>query len=86
MIVADDLTEEQIKAFRLADNKTAELAEWDFAKLEEELADLSLNMDQFGFITNEEVNIDDFFVEAEEKPEKEPKKCTCPECGYVFEV
>lgn len=86
VIVADDLTEEQIKAFRLADNKTAELAEWDFAKLEEELADLSLNMDQFGFITNEEVNIDDFFVEAEEKPEKEPKKCTCPECGYVFEV
>ena len=51
-IVADDLTEEQIKAFRLADNKTAELAEWDFEKLEselQELADLDVEMAQFGF-------------------------------------
>lgn len=29
-VVADDLTDEQVKAFRLADNKTAEKAEWDF--------------------------------------------------------
>ena len=29
-IVADDLTDEQIKAFRLADNKVSEKAEWDF--------------------------------------------------------
>ena len=49
-IVADDLTEEQIKAFRLADNKTAELAEWDFSKLEAELAELAdIDMSQFGF-------------------------------------
>lgn len=51
-IIADDLTEEQIKAFRLADNKTAELAEWDFEKLETELAELAemgVNMDGFGF-------------------------------------
>ena len=32
-IIADDLTPEQIKAFRLADNKTAELADWDFEAL-----------------------------------------------------
>ena len=51
-IVADDLTEEQIKAFRLADNKTGELAEWDFAALEMELAELSaFDMDIFGFDT-----------------------------------
>lgn len=31
-IVADDLTDEQIKAFRLADNKTGEFADWDFEK------------------------------------------------------
>lgn len=36
-IIADDLTEEQVKAFRLADNKTGELAEWDIEKLHEEL-------------------------------------------------
>ena len=49
VIIADDLTEEQVKAFRLADNKTGELANWDFAKLEEELAGLELDMEQFGF-------------------------------------
>ena len=51
-IVADDLTPEQIKAFRLADNKTAELAEWDFSKLETELAELAnieFDMSAFGF-------------------------------------
>ena len=36
-IVVDDLTEAQIKAFRIADNKTAEFAEWDFELLEMEL-------------------------------------------------
>ena len=36
-VVADDLTEEQIKAYRLADNKVAELAEWDIDLLGEEL-------------------------------------------------
>lgn len=53
-IVADDLTPEQVKAFRLADNKTNELAEWDFAKLELELSELSemnldFDMSDFGF-------------------------------------
>lgn len=51
-IVADDLTPEQIKAFRLADNKTAEFAEWDFEKLETEISalnDLDFDMQQFGF-------------------------------------
>ena len=37
VIIADDLTEEQIKAFRLADNKVSEFSEWDFEKLEEEI-------------------------------------------------
>ena len=35
--MADDLTPEQVKAFRLADNKTGELAEWDMEKLDIEL-------------------------------------------------
>ena len=48
-IIADDLTDEQIKAFRLADNKTAELATWDLSKLEEELLNIDMDMLQFGF-------------------------------------
>lgn len=48
-IVADDLTDEQIKAFRLADNKTGEFAEWDIEKLDEELAALDFDMSLFGF-------------------------------------
>jgi DNA modification methylase len=48
-IVADDLTQAQIKAFRLADNKTAELATWNFEKLEEELSHIDTDMLQFGF-------------------------------------
>ena len=30
IIIADDLTDEQIKAFRLADNKVSEIAEWGY--------------------------------------------------------
>ena len=54
-IVADDLTDEQIRAFRLADNKTAELAGWDFTKLEEELSEISdqFDMSAFGFDMSE---------------------------------
>ena len=86
-IVADDLTPEQIKAFRLADNKTSELAGWDFEKLEEELAALSeMDMSAFGFVMNDDIDIDEFFTEAEEKAEKEPKKVQCPHCGEWFEV
>lgn len=43
VIVADDLTPEQVKAFRLADNKTGELAQWDMAKLGIELEGILRN-------------------------------------------
>lgn len=49
-LVADDLTPEQIKAFRLADNRVAEIATWDNEKLELELNNLeSIQMELFGF-------------------------------------
>ena len=49
-IVADDLTDDQIKAFRLADNKVAEKAEWDFDLLSSELDELfDFDMTVFGF-------------------------------------
>jgi ParB-like chromosome segregation protein Spo0J len=54
-IVADDLTEEQIRAFRLADNKTGELAGWDFDKLDAELELLAgMDMAAFGFTLDDE--------------------------------
>ena len=50
-IVCSDLTPEQIKTFRLVDNKTAEIADWDMDLLNKELADiLDFDMSLFGFI------------------------------------
>ena len=50
VVYVDDLDEEQVRAFRLADNKTAEIAEWDDGKLEQELAEiLDIDMSLFGF-------------------------------------
>ena len=43
-IIADDLTDEQVKAFRLADNKVAEKSEWDFDLLPLEINDI-VNID-----------------------------------------
>lgn len=39
-IIADDLTPAQIKAYRIADNKVAELSEWDMELLKVELEDI----------------------------------------------
>lgn len=72
-IIADDLTPEQIKAFRLADNKVAEKAEWDFDLLGDELDDiLNIDMEAFGFdfeIEEEkEVQEDDYEAEIPKEP------------------
>lgn len=49
-IVADDLSEEQIRAFRLADNKVGESSRWDMDFLQQELDDiLNIDMTDFGF-------------------------------------
>lgn len=64
-IVADDLTEEQVKAFRLADNKVSEAAEWDWELLDQEMDELlDFDMTVFGFE----------FEEAEEPDDSEPKE------------
>lgn len=49
-IIADDLTDEQIKAFRLADNKVSEKAEWDLDLLDSEIEEIfDIDMTDFGF-------------------------------------
>jgi len=58
-LIADDLTPEQVKAYRLADNKVAENSKWDKKLLKAELEglgdlDLSFDMVDFGFMSEEE--------------------------------
>ena len=48
-IIADDLSEDQIRAFRLADNRASELADWDLDKLKVEFDNIELDLDLFGF-------------------------------------
>lgn len=86
VVVAENLTDEQVRAYRLADNKTGELAGWDFSALEEELVGLAeIDMQQFGFAGSEteDFNIDNLFAEAAPK-EKEAKEIKCPHCGMYF--
>ena len=78
-IVADDLTEEQIRAFRLADNKVGELAGWDFDKLDAELealAEMEIDMTAFGF---DDLGLDDpqeiIEDEAPEVDEESEPRC-----------
>lgn len=71
-IIADDLTEEQIKAFRIADNKTSEIATWDSELLNKELKELSdfkIDMLDYGFKEidlNFNEDIDYYIVDEEE--------------------
>ena len=72
-VMADDLSPAQVKAYRLADNKVGELAEWDFDLLDIELGDITdLDMTEFGFDLGEgglSVVEDDF----DPTPPEEPK-------------
>lgn len=74
VVVANNLTPEQVKAYRLADNKTGELTDWDMSLLDDELGDIAdINMSDFGFDLDipedkEEVQEDDFDEEVPEEP------------------
>ena len=83
-IIADDLTPDQIRAFRLVDNKVSELATWDNERLQIELDDIEgIDMAGFGFAVDD-VDIDQLF-DGKEKKEKAPKMVLCPCCGKEFE-
>lgn len=76
-IIADDLTDEQIKAFRLADNKTGEKAEWDYDLLEYELENLvNFDMDSLGFDLGEDFDISD---DEDVEDDKYTKKVDIPQ-------
>ena len=94
VVVAKDLSEEQVKAYRLADNKSGELADWNFSQLNEELKGIDdLDMTEFGFDESEINLADDWSDDGElddydepddsdNEPEDEEPKLVCPQCGY----
>ena len=86
-IIADDLTQEQIKAFRIVDNKTSEFSSWDFPELENQLEDIiSIDMKMFGFEEIEPIDMSDFFTEKDEIKEKKQNVIVCPHCGKQIEL
>lgn len=79
-IIMGDLTPEQVKAYRVADNKLAELATWDEEALKEELfelQELDYPLEVMGFT---EMDLKDLFTEKEPPKEKKAKeeKTTLP--------
>lgn len=77
-VVADDLTEDEIRAYRLADNKTAELAGWDFDKLDAEMEQLQavgFDMAAFGFESD-----------SDETDEPKERKDLSDKVGAIFEA
>jgi len=83
-VVADNLTEEQVRAYRLADNKVGELAKWDFDKLEVEMDGIeNIDMGDFGFdlggVDIDWEDVQDLNEETYEPPKKDMLEC--PLCG-----
>ncbi len=90
--VARGLTEAQVKAYRIADNKSAELAEWDEEKLRQELAELEnldFDLDLLGFSTDElNVLLDDLTagqVDPDDIPEPPDESITRPGDLWVLD-
>lgn len=89
IIRAENLTEEQVKAFRIMDNKSAENATWDETLLKQEfteLEDLDYDLDLTGFSSMETGNILD--VEIKDDVEKVDQlgklQIECPKCHHKF--
>lgn len=84
-VLASDLTKEQVKAYRLADNKLNE-SDWDMAFVLEELNDLSKDLVSLtgfdiGKLPISFEPIDDDLIRLDKKKEVE-----CPNCHEVFET
>lgn len=90
VLMVEGLSDEEKRKYRLLDNKTNELAMWDFDKLAEELEGLdfeNLELDWMGDLediampaykepTNEELDLEDF--------DDDEFDCECPRCGFRF--
>ena len=85
-IIADDLTPEQVKAYRLADNKVSELSTWDGDRLDIELHELEMfDMQTFGFEDfRENESIENELIEEDEPPDVDDEKPTDTHLGDVY--
>ena len=90
VVIADDWTEAQKKAFRLAVNRSAEWAQWDDDLLRLELEDLKLadfDLELIGFDGMEDVNFEPGTEEEQQRlDEHTPLFVTCPHCGKEFDA
>ena len=81
VVVAEHLTPEQVQAYRIADNKTGEIAEWDYTLLPMELKDLQnadFDLSVLGFDTDEldkllNGDAEDTIAEGETEPDAVPE-------------
>lgn len=83
-VVADDLTEEQVNAYRLADNKVSEIADWDYDLMLEEIQDIDLDDLKLFDINDLEI---EFVDEEESKPEEKKDDdyyFKCPNCQKLI--
>lgn len=77
VVYADDLTEDQVKAFRLADNRVAEMATWDEDLLKEEMAKaIDFEFGDYGF---DQKDLDEIV-----KKDVNIKTHKCPRCGMEW--
>lgn len=87
-VVADDLTDEQVKEFRLVDNKSAESA-WNMDALMAELENVNLSDYSFNWdwLKGDNLEVKDSdFISDELLKKKQPSKTVCPVCGAEFEA
>lgn len=87
VVVADNLTDEQARAYRLADNKTGEIAGWDYLALADELEAISnIDMSDFGFasLNDDETELDEPPEDFKEFGKEIGTKTKCPKCGYEW--
>jgi ParB-like chromosome segregation protein Spo0J len=86
--VAKDLTPQQVKAYRLADNKTNELADWDYELLPIELKDLRKEEYDLSVIGFDQATLDAIMADipkdnkAIDETELSQTKTECPKCGF----
>lgn len=82
----DHMTDDQRRDYAIRHNRTAELSSWDFATLEEEIAQLEIEGHDFtglNFARPDIGSLDDLFAPVEEGEKKE-KTIQCPHCGEWF--